>query len=208
MWPAILAVTLWVPGRALAQTPTPAPSALKSAITFLGGGVAGLAIHESGHVITGLAFGADPRVRRLESGPVPFFVIAHDPVTRREEFVISSSGFWMQHAMSEWILTTRPNLAHESAPFLKGVMAFHVGTSVVYSIAAFARSGPPERDTRGMADSLGRTGVPEPAIGALVLAPAVLDTYRLLRPESKWAKWTSRGVKVAAMALTFAAGTK
>ena len=160
---------------ASAQTTTSNPSAIKSTVTFLAGGVAGLAIHESGHVITGLAFGANPRIRRLQSGPVPFFVIAHDAVTRRQEFVISSAGFWMQHATSEWMLSAHPNLSKESAPFLKGVLAFNVGTSVLYSVAAFARSGPPERDTRGMAASLGRDGVPEPIVGALVLAPAVLD---------------------------------
>ena len=77
---------------------------------------------------------------------------------------------------------------------------------MVYSVAAFARSGPPERDTRGMAVSLGRDGVPEPAIGALVLAPALLDSYRFVRPEATWAKWASRGAKIAAVALTVAAG--
>ena len=201
-------VTVWLlfPDSAVAQTTTSSPSVVKRAVTFLAGGAAGLAIHESGHVITGWAFGANPRIQGLQSGPVPFFVIAHDPVTRREEFVISSAGFWAGHAASEWILSTRPNLAHEPAPFLKGVMAFTVGTSVVYSVAAFARSGPPERDTRGMAVSLGHDGIPEPVIGAIVLAPAVLDSYRLLRPGSKWAKWTSRGVKIAAVVLTVAAG--
>ncbi len=154
---SFIVTLLLVPASALAQTTTSSPSAIERAVTFLAGGAAGLAIHESGHVITSLTFGANPQVLRLQSGPVPFFVIAHDPVTRRQEFVISSAGFWMQHVTSEWMLTARPNLSRESAPFLKGLLAFNVGTSVVYSVAAFARSGPPERDTRGMAVSLGRT---------------------------------------------------
>ena len=42
---------------------------------------------------------------------MPFFAIRHDPVSRRQEFVISASGFWMQHAASEWILSARPRIA-------------------------------------------------------------------------------------------------
>jgi len=189
----------------LAQTATPADgSSLRRTVTFLAGGAAGLAMHEAGHLVTGALFGAHPGVAPLADGPVPFFVITHNDVTRRREFVISSSGFWVQHVVSEWILTARPNLAREHAPFLKGVVAFNVGTSVVYSVAAFARSGPSERDTRGMAISLGHHGTPEPFIGALVLAPALLDGYRYFKPQSVWAKWTSRGCKVAAVLLTVA----
>jgi len=185
-------------------TPPAAESGLRRTVTFLAGGAAGLAMHEAGHLVTGASFGAHPGVAPLADGPVPFFVITHNDVTRRREFVISSSGFWVQHAVSEWILSARPNVAREHAPFLKGVLAFNVGTSVVYSVAAFVRSGPSERDTRGMAVSLGHGGAPEPFIGALVLAPALLDGYRYLKPQSAWAKWTSRGCKVAAVLLTAA----
>ena len=189
-----------------AQTTTASESSFRRMVTFLAGGAVGLGAHEVGHFITSATFGAHPRVRSLEDGPLPFFVITHDDVSRRREFVISSSGFWMQHAGSEWILSTHPNVAREHAPLLKGVLAFNVGASAVYGITAFVRSGPVERDTRGMAVSLGTDGVPEPLIGALVLAPALLDGYRYLKPEAKWAKWTSRGCKVAAVLLTVAAG--
>ena len=33
-------------------------------------------------------------------------------------------------------------------------------------------------------------------IGALVLAPAILDAWRYYHPDAKWAAWTSRGVKI------------
>ena len=189
-----------------AQTTAANESSFRRTVTFLAGGGVGLGVHELGHLITGATFGAHPRVRSLEDGPLPFFVITHDDVTRRQEFVISSSGFWMQHASSEWILSARPNIAREPSPLLKGVLAFNVGASAVYGVTAFVRSGPVERDTRGMAVSLGTDGVPEPVIGALVLAPALLDGYRYLNPEAKWAKWTSRGCKIAAVLLTVAAG--
>jgi hypothetical protein len=209
---AALVVTLLLAGPAAAQTvaaPTDAQpkaeSDTKRALTFLAGAGAGFGLHEAGHVLTSALFGAEPHVRSVEPRPVPFFAIVHNPVSRRQEYVISSSGFWVQHATSEWILSARPAIAHERAPFLKGMLAFNLGASTVYGIAAFARSGPPERDTRGIAVSLGRGGVPEPAVGMLVLAPAVLDGYRYLRPEATWAKWTSRAIKIAGVALIAAA---
>src|SRR5439155_8244734 len=115
-------------------------------------------------------------------------------------------GFWVQHAGSEWILSARPRLKEESAPFVKGVLAFNLITSAVYSVSAFGRFGPSERDPRSMAASLGRDGIPEPAIGALILAPAALDVYRYEHPHARWAVWASRSGKVAAVVLTAAAG--
>jgi hypothetical protein len=178
----------------------------KKTLSLLAGAAMGLAVHESGHVITGALFGAHPGTAPIHYAGIPFFAITHEPVTRKKEFVISSAGFWMQHAGSEWLLSTRPNLRDESAPFLKGVLAFNIATSVMYAGAAFGKLGPPERDPLGMANSLGRTGWPEPAVGALILAPALLDGYRYLKPDQKWAAWASRGVKAAFIALTFAAG--
>ena len=69
-----------------------------------------------------------------------------------------------------------------------------MATSVAYAGAAFARYGPYERDTRGIADA---TGTDERLIGALVLAPAAFDTWRYLRPNSKAARWGSRLSKAA-----------
>jgi hypothetical protein len=194
-------------GQASPATPQEARhSAVASALLFLGGAAAGLGIHETGHVIWSATFDANPRVAPLHYGFIPFFKIEHDLVPRRQEFVISSAGFWMQYWDSEWILTARPDLRHEHAPFLKGILAFDLGASTVYSIAAFGRFGPFERDTRGMADSLGKDGWPEPVVGVIVLAPAVLDGYRYLRPDSPWAKWASRGAKIASVVLVAAAG--
>ena len=195
-----------VPARAQVSEAPASDSRTRSVLLFLAGAASGLVVHEAGHVIFGMAFDAHPRAKRLDYGFIPFFAIDHDPVTRRQEFVITSAGFWMQHASSEWVLTTRPNLESERAPFFKGLLAFNIGASVVYSAAAFGRFGPPERDTRGMAVYLGDDGVPEPVVGLFVLAPAVLDGYRYLHPHSRWAKWASRGANVAGVALTIVAG--
>jgi hypothetical protein len=165
---------------------------------FLGGIVVGLVAHESGHLLFDVIFDADPGIKRVEFHGIPFFAITHQSVSPREEFTISSAGFWVQEATNEWLLTTRPGLRHEQAPFAKGVFVFNVGASAMYSVAAFARTGPPERDTRGMAES---ARIDERWIGAVVLAPAVFDTWRYFDPGSRWAVWLSRAAKVGSVLL-------
>ena len=74
----------------------------------------------------------------------------------------------------------------------------HVLRSAVGAGAAFARTGPAERDTRGMADS---ARIDEPWIGALILGPAVLDAWRYFDPDAKWAVWVSRAMKIGGVLL-------
>jgi hypothetical protein len=176
-----------------AQQPDDAPQGKRIA-SFLAGGVTGLGAHEAGHLLANLAIGEKPGLRKVDFHGIPFFAITHrSGLSPRREFLISSAGFWVQHAGNEWLLGRRPNLRRERAPLAKGVFAFNVLASTAYAGAAFGRTGPVERDTRGMADS---ARVDERWIGALVLAPALLDAWRYFRPESRWAAWASRGVKV------------
>jgi hypothetical protein len=77
-------------------------------------------------------------------------------------------------------------------PVAEGVLAFNVATSAAYAGAAFARTGPYERDTRGIAHS---ARIDERWVGAMILAPAVLDAWRYFDPDAKWPVWASRGVK-------------
>ena len=100
--------------------------------------------------------------------------------------------------LHEWLLTRHPDLRQEHAPFSKGMLAFNVLTSVGYGIVAFAKAGPSERDTRGMAASI---GIDERVVGALIITPAVLDAYRYFNPGSRWAAWTSRGAKIGSVLL-------
>ncbi|HEV3486029.1 MAG TPA: hypothetical protein VG106_11515 [Vicinamibacterales bacterium] len=48
-------------------------------------------------------------------------------------------------------------------------------------------------------------GVNERWVGALVLGPAVLDTWRYFDPDAKIPVWLSRAVKVGAIALVISA---
>jgi hypothetical protein len=182
-----IACSLVASSPSIAQTFT-------TAAKLIGGAAVGLALHESAHVVADVASGVAPRVEKVTFGPLPFFAITHNSVSPAREFVISSAGFWTQHAVSEFLLTTRPALKDEQAPVLKGLLAFNVLTSVAYAGAAFARVGPPERDTRGMAVA---AGVDEPVIGATILAPAILDTVRYFAVRSPYVVWGSRVAKIA-----------
>ncbi len=164
---------------------------------FLTGAGVAFVTHEAGHLFFDTVFDAKPFVTRVSFGPLPFFAVSHEPVSPRREFVISSAGFWTQDATSEWLLTRRPDIRHEHAPFAKGLLAFDVLTSIGYGTVAMFKAGPVERDTRGMA----AIGVDERVIGAVVMAPAILDAYRYVRPGSRWAPWASRGAKVASVLL-------
>ena len=173
--------------------------ARSTAVKFLAGAGLGLVMHESGHLVFDAIFGADPRIKGVRFGPFPFFAITHrSDLSPRREFAISSAGFWVQDLSSEWILTRRPSIRDAHAPIAKGVLAFNVLNSAGYAMVAFARAGPFERDTRGMAAA---AGVDERAIGALVLAPAVFDAVRYFKPDARWAKWASRAAKAGSVLL-------
>jgi hypothetical protein len=166
---------------------------------FLAGAAVGLGALESGHLLFDGIFDAHPGIKRVSFHGIPFFAITHDTgLTPRKEFVIDSAGFWVQQAGNEILLTRNPRLRESGSPFAKGLFAFNVLASVGYSAAAFFRTGPAERDTRGMADALRWK---EPVVALLVLAPAVLDAIRYYRPDAKWAAWSARGVKVGMVLL-------
>jgi hypothetical protein len=171
---------------------------------FLGGAAVALGVHESGHLVFDVAFEASPGVRKVNAGPFPFFAITHDPVTPAREFIISSAGFWMQHVSDELILAKHSRLKDDHAPFIKGMLAFNTLTSVGYATAAFARRGPAERDTRGMAIS---ARVNEPWIGVSILAPALLDGARYYLPDARWLKWASRATKLGGALLVVRAAS-
>lgn len=199
--PATILISLMIgsPSSLRAQSSDPAQpvrgtSTGKQVVLFLTGAAAGLGLHETGHVIADLAFGEKPGLKKVDFHGIPFFAITHrSGRPANEEFVISSAGFWMQNAGNEWLLTKRPQFRNEDSPFSKGYFAFNVLASVAYAGAAFAKTGPVERDTRGMATS---SRLDERWIGALILAPAILDAWRYYHPGSKWAAWSSRGAKV------------
>jgi hypothetical protein len=196
----IFLITLFaVPASAQQQQSTERQSIGSRFGKVLLGGGAGLVLHETGHLIADWAFEEKVVVKKVDYKGIPFFALSHaHDLSPRREYVVSSAGFWSQYLYSEQILTHHPNLKNEQSPFRKGVLTFHVVTSLMYSGAAFGKTGPVERDTRGMADSI---KINERWLGVLILAPALLDTYRYFHPDARWAAWTSRGVKMGSVAL-------
>ena len=187
------------PAAARQQDPRQGVNQTAAVGGFLAGAAVGLVAHEGGHLLFDGIFDADPGFKRVEFFGIPFFAITQKAgLSPRQEFTISSAGFWVQHATSEWILTRTPRLRDKRAPFRKGMLAFNVGASFAYSVAAFARIGPQERDTRGMAAA---SRIDEPWIGAVILIPAVLDSWRYLDPDAVWPKWLSRAAKAGAVVL-------
>ena len=171
-------------------------------IQFVAGGALGLGLHEAGHAITGWAFDANPGIKGIKYGFIPFFAVTHDPVSPAREYSISAAGLWVQSATSEWLLTRRPHLRREHAPIAKGLLAFDVLASATYGVAGLAHLGPPESDTSGMAAAL---RVNESWVGAIVLAPAVFDTWRYVRPRAAFPRWASRAAKVGLVLLVIRA---
>jgi len=175
--------------------------AQQDTLIFFGGAAVALGMHEAGHLVLDGVFDASPGFKKVSFGPFPFFAITHAAVSPAREFAISSAGFWVQHATDE-VLLRSPRFREEGGPLLKGLLAFNILASVAYSGAAFTETGPAERDTLGMAVS---ADVPEPIVGALILAPAAMDTVRFFRPQWTWAKWASRAAKVGGALLVIKA---
>ena len=176
-------------------------STASSAGVFLLGAGTALAAHEGGHLLFDAIFDAQPSIMKVSFHGIPFFAITHESgLSDRKEYVIDTAGFWVQESTNEWLLHRHPDLRHEHEPYLKGMFAFNVLASVAYAGAAFAQTGPVERDTYGMAQALHWK---EPAVGVLVLLPAVFDAVRYYRPDAAWAVWGSRASKLAGVVLVF-----
>lgn len=166
---------------------------------FFEGAFAAFLGHETGHLITNYSLGTDPYLTGVHYGPIPFFTIEPGRyLSPHEHYITASAGFNAQNIIDEWLLTTHPNLSRENQPFLKGLASFNFWLTVGYAASAFTGTGPNERDTKGMADALGWN---ERWVGAMILVPAALDTYRYKHPDSKWAVAASRLSKLIIIGL-------
>src|SRR6266852_2699433 len=64
----------------LCGTATPLRAQTTDVVQFFAGAALGLGLHESGHLVLDEAFGADPGVRKVSAGFIPFFAITHESV--------------------------------------------------------------------------------------------------------------------------------
>jgi hypothetical protein len=181
------------------------------------GALSAFVLHESGHLVANLMLGNVPKFSGTRVfGFIPFVVIlprigcAGDHCTkhngetfgpgRNGVFFIATAGFHVQNVTDEVLLTLHPDLMARDAPFQKGMLAFNVFLSTMYAVGAYTGLEDPHGDLAGAAR---RSGFHEAWLATVVLAPAVLDTYRYFVPSSRWAPWASRASKATLFGLTF-----
>ena len=150
-----------------------------------------------------VAFQSNPYLKSVRGAGLPFFAVAHRrELSDRRESIVSSAGLWAQFMVAETLLTRTPHLQSNQAPYRKGVLAFHVSTSVLYGVTGLSGMGPPERDTRTIGNG---SRSHEVAVGSIILAVGLLDSYRYYRDSPRWATWVSRSAKLAMLVPVFLA---
>ncbi len=168
---------------------------------FALGAASGFVGHEFGHVMADFAFGKSIRFTKVTLGPFPFFAI--QPccnLTHQEMWVIGSAGFVAQDINSELIFWLAPRLRSKRHAFLKGVLILDIALSLGYAITGLAGIGPDQSDVNTMA----RGAQVEPwKVGIWLIVPAVVDFYRYLMPDSKWAPWISIQGKLTLLGASF-----
>jgi hypothetical protein len=204
------------------ETATPLPEftdvTVGSVALTAAGFLTAFVVHEACHGVANLAMGNVPSLQPVRFlGFLPFFAVSPGVTCRNGTCVrrdgtpflpgprgyatIVSAGIVCQEVTNEIILTVRPGIRMERAPFLKGMLLFNTAASVAYGIANLAGIEPPEGDLRGLD---GVTSLPHGVFAAVVLGTAALDVARYFLPDSQWLPWVSRGSKVVTIGLVVA----
>jgi hypothetical protein len=185
---------------------------------FAAGAISALTLHESGHLITNLAFGNVPGFTPiLYAKFIPFFVI--DPhlhacgsqpqqycksdgsrfgAGRDGYYVINMAGFQMQNIGSELLLSIWPDLYYRHAPYRKGMLAMDIFLSIGYGTFSLLGIEDPHGDLSGANE---RDLYPKALLASAVILPAAVDLYRYFFPESRWAPWVSRTAKAGLLGM-------
>jgi hypothetical protein len=192
-------------------------TSVPSFLLFAGGALSGLALHEMGHVTANLAYRNVPGVQGIVvSGFIPWFVIdARLSLSRgvyyerngsvfvgggRAYYVINTAGFMVQNVGSEILLSSRPQLLHEHAPYAKGLLWMNMLLSLGYATASLLGVEDPHGDIYGGAR---HSGYPSPLIAGVVFSNGSLDLLRYLFPDNTWLPWLSRASKVMLFGMDF-----
>ena len=198
--------------------PTPPPFTWRSAAIFAGGAVTALAAHETCHLLANLAMGNRPNFQSVTfMGFIPYFAIVPSIRCRGGDckehngerfwpgrpglYTIVSAGIQCQHYEDEIILTQRPGLRTDEAPFRKGMLAFNTLISIGYVLANWSGMEPTDGDIRGIYRD---GGAPRFLLGGLVLGIAAVDIARYSHPHARWLAWLSRVAKVSMTGIAFA----
>jgi hypothetical protein len=198
--------------------PTPARFPWRSAAIFAGGAVTALAAHESCHLIANLAMGNRPSFESVTFlGFIPYFAIVPSIHCRGGAcsksngqpfwpgrpglYTIVSAGIQCQQYQDEVILTRRPGLRMDSAPFRKGMLAFNTLVSIGYVLANWSGVEPTDGDIRGIHRD---GGAPRLLLSSMILGIAAVDIARYYYPHARWLAWLNRVAKVSVTGIAFA----
>jgi hypothetical protein len=198
--------------------PTPPWFTWRSAAIFAGGAATALAAHESCHLLANWAMGNQPSFEPVTFiGFIPYFAIVPSihcrggscrkndgesfAAGRPGLYTIVSAGIQCQHYEDEAILTQRPGLRMDSAPFRKGMLAFNTLLSIGYVLANWTRAEPNDGDIVGIYRD---GGAPRLLLSSMVLGIAVVDIARYYYPRARWLAWLNRVAKVSVTGIAFA----
>jgi len=146
------------------------------------GFAAGLAFHETGHLLLAKSLGVETQWHGLS-------ITYPDPdITEREHFRVASAGIQAQWIASEAAFLAGAGKKDEN--FLAGVVLSHLVTTAAYLTVLKDHN---EGDLRGMEDA---SGIHRDKIAAYIALPLLLDTWRLYNPDApKWTAYLSAGWK-------------
>jgi hypothetical protein len=190
----------------------------RSAAIFAGGAATALAAHESCHLLANWATGNQPSFEPVTFiGFIPYFAIVpsircrggdckkrdgeHYWAGRPGLYTIVTAGLQCQHYEDEFILTQRPELRMDSAPFRKGMLAFNTLLSIGYVLANWTGVEPVDGDVRGISRD---GGAPRFLLSTMVLGIAAVDIARYYYPRARWLAWLNRVAKVSVTGIAFA----
>jgi hypothetical protein len=198
--------------------PLPPVFTWRGAAWFAGGAVTALAAHESCHLVANLALGNRPGFEPVTfMGFIPYFAIVPsihceggDCTKRNGEhfwagrpglYTIVSAGIQCQQYEDEIILSQRPGLRMDSAPFRKGMLTFNTLLSIGYVIANWTGVEPTDGDIRGIHRD---GGAPRFLVSSMIIGIAAVDIARYYYPHARWLTWLNRVAKLSVTGIAFA----
>ena len=207
-----------LPATATPTEPTAPPFTWRSAAIFAGGAFTALAAHETCHLVANLATGNRPTFEPVTFlGFIPYFAIVpsircrggdctkrdgeHYGAGRPGLYTIVSAGIQCQHYEDEVILTRRPGLRMDDAPFRKGMLALNTLLSIGYVLANWTGVEPTDGDIRGIHRD---GGAPRLLLGSMIFGIAAVDIARYYYPHVRWLAWLNRVAKVSVTGIAFA----
>jgi len=197
--------------------PVPPPFTWGRAAFFVGGAVSALAAHESCHILANLAMGNRPGFAPVTFlGFIPYFAITPSIHCQGEEctkrngesfgpgrpglYTIVSAGIQCQQYEDEILLTWRPGLRMDDAPFRKGMLALNTLLSIGYVLANWMGVEPTDGDIQGIHRD---GGAPRFVVSSMILGIAAVDIVRYYYPHARWLAWLNRMAKLSVTGIAF-----